>query len=212
MTELINQARLFPKEAAEEIEIAPATLRKYSQIIEEVINDHNFFQRTDQNIRTYSSSNIQLLKKVGQMSSELKKPVKVIVEELWENDKNLFEQTKKENDSSVAPVNTEATPNVKELMDVIDQQNQKIDQLIQVMDSFAKEMHKEFNEVKPIIQKSQQLIETSGEQTDQIKEDIAHIKKETEELKETTENSIAKATEETTEEKAGFFQRLFGKK
>lgn len=215
MTEFMNQARLFPKEAAEEIEIAPATLRKYSQIIEEVIENNNFFQRTDQNIRTYSQSNIQLLKKVGQVSKEENKPVKVIVQRLWEDNKELFEcEGINDNGTSHSIVeNNPSIPSTAELMAIIEQQNQKIDQLIHAMSTFATDMQKEFNEVKPMIQQSQQLLESSGEQTEQIQEDIAKIKKETEELKETTETQ-QKLVEEVTQkedEKKGFFQRLFGK-
>lgn len=227
MSEEFQQGRLFPKEAAEAIDIATATLRKYSQTIEEVIGNDQLFQRTDQNVRTYSQKNIELLKRISKESTETKKSVKSIVEVLWAEEPELFEDNVITQE--VATQENNDSPTIQELLAIIDQQNKKIDQLLQAMTTFTTEVRQEFNEVKPMIEKSQQLIETSGEQTEKMQEDIQLIRKETEELKEehkalgdspfenkaTMENQSEtkqETTETKSEEKVGFFQRLFGKK
>ena len=201
------EGRLFPKEAADAIGIAPATLRKYSQIIEDVIENPDFFTRTEQNNRTYSANNIELLKLISKESSETKKPVKTIVETIKEEKPQFFdtdsqaknetkEQTQQEDQKSSEAKkqteekaekvqNVEQVPSnqapVQEFLNIINQQNQKIDQLMQMVASLSTELQ----DVKPMIAESQHLLE------EQTKKDEQQV---------------------VTEEKVGFFKRLFGSK
>lgn len=186
------QGRLFPKEAAEQIGIAPATLRKYSQIIEEVLDDANFFDRTEQNNRTYSAQNIELLKTISKDSSETKKPVKSIVENLKEENPKLFteDEDKKEVEETTKSNNdgeNETTPalntSVQEFLNIINQQNQKIDQLMQMVSNLSTDMQ----DMKPMVEQSQHLLEVQAEEKEEVAQD-------------------------QPEEKIGFFKRLFGGK
>lgn len=206
MTETF-QGRLFPKEAAEAIGIAPTTLRKYSQIIEESTSDENFFERTDQNVRTYNHQNILLFQEIKKLSDDTKKPIKNIIENMIDDEKyaNYFEK----DTQAVIPKETiSANPSTQELLAIIDQQSKKIDQLIQVMTAFTMDVRKEFQEVKPMIQQSQHLISDNSEQTmaetKQLQENVATIQKETHLLKEQQEKMIEqqKRLEEETKKQA----------
>lgn len=231
------QGRLFPKEAADAVGIAPATLRKYSQIVEEVTENDDFFARTEQGIRTYSAANITLLKRIAIDSKEEGLSVKEFTKKLFEEDEQLFESTEAvasdtEDESSLSPSvdNTQViSPSVRELLSIIDQQNKKIDQLLQMMNQFTTEVRSELTEVKPMLEKSQQLLEHNDQQMSEMKEDIAETKAAQQEQKEAqnkalgdspfnTEATIAEQSttaensESTSEpEKVGFFQRLFGR-
>lgn len=221
------QGRLFPKEAADSIGIAPATLRKYSQIVEEVVDNPNFFTRTEQKIRTYSSLNIELLKVISKESNETKKPVKTIVEKLTTDKPEYFNQSEEtvvSNDDTKVEETVEksnstniSTQNsVQEFLNIINQQNQKIDQLMQMVTALTTEIQ----DVKPIIQESQHLLEEQVE----IKEKQNAVTENNEDSNnnESTEkdnNNIEdkakdtdKVQENEPEEKIGFFKRLFGSK
>lgn len=206
MTETF-QGRLFPKEAAEAIGIAPTTLRKYSQIIEESTSDENFFERTDQNVRTYNHQNILLFQEIKKLSDDTKKPIKNIIEKMIDDEKyaTYFE---KDTQAIVPKETMTANPSTQELLAIIDQQSKKIDQLIQVMTAFTMDVRKEFQEVKPMIQQSQHLISDNSEQTmaetKQLQENVATIQKETHLLKEQQEKMIEqqKRLEEETKKQA----------
>lgn len=229
------QGRLFPKEAADAIGIAPATLRKYSQIVEEVTENDDFFARTEQNIRTYSASNINLLKKIAVDSKEEGLSVKDFTTKL------LAEAPETFTTESVAPGDTEdsdsqqeeltpsldntqvVSPSVMELLSIIDQQNKKIDQLLQMMTQFTTEVRSELTEVKPMLEKSQGLLEHNDQRMDEMQEDLAETKAAQKEQQEAQNKALGDSpfnTEATTNnttpeeqpaEKPGFFQRLFGK-
>lgn len=206
MTETF-QGRLFPKEAAEAIGIAPTTLRKYSQIIEESTSDENFFERTDQNVRTYNHQNILLFQEIKKLSDDTKKPIKNIIEKMIDDEKyaSYFE---KDTQAIVPKEAISVNPSTQELLAIIDQQSKKIDQLIQVMTAFTMDVRKEFQEVKPMIQQSQHLISDNSEQTmaetKQLQENVATIQKETHLLKEQQEKMIEqqKRLEEETKKQA----------
>lgn len=210
MTETFEQGRMFPKEAAEEISIAPATLRKYSQIVEEITGQEDYFQRNEQGTRTYSKKDIKMLSKMSELSAETKKPVRTIAEDLFKNHTISGNETTTDTEESettalTTPENNEHQ-STSELLNIIDQQNQKIEQqnqkidhLVQLMNAFTTEMKQNFSEMKPMIEKSQHLIETSGEQNEKIQENLEKIQKETAELKEQQE---AKAKKEEEEHKA----------
>lgn len=222
------QGRLFPKEAAEAIGIAAATLRKYSQIVEEVTQDEDFFDRTDQNIRTYSSKDVILLKRIAVESKEEGLSVKDFTTKLLNDEPQLFESPAEESDTTEVtnPLeNTQAvSSSVMELLKIIDQQNQKIDQLMQMMTQFTTDIRSELTDVKPMIERSQQLLEHNEKQMSEMQEDIAETKAVQQEQIETQNKALGDSpfnTEATTnntsveednpEEKVGFFQRLFGK-
>lgn len=227
------QGRLFPKEAADAIGIATATLRKYSQIIEEVIEDPDFFTRTEQNNRTYSQRNIELLKDISQMSTDTKKPVKTIVEQLKKEEPERFSTE----DTMPSTVTTEQLDqsSVSDFVKIIEQQNQKIDQLMQMMVQMKQEMHQEFDNVKPALEHQTIAIEEKSTQetpaenkqessdkaqpTDKQKENSEkeeQVSKDDEATSEKEEPSKEEAkapiSEAQPEEKVGFFKRLFGKK
>ena len=232
----VFEGRLFPKEAADAIGIAPATLRKYSQIVEEVLDNSNFFSRTEQNNRTYSSKNIELLKKISHESSETKKPVKTIVETLKKENAELFEDSEKVVENKKPQKIQQSKQNapqiqVQEFLNIIQKQDQKIDQLMQMVASLSTEL----KEVKPMIEQSNNLLEnhsTINSKTTEEKEvhndkDLEGQKSEkTEENNEqelnndnqkapdSNSNDTEKTNESTekTNEKIGFFKRLFGNK
>lgn len=223
------QGRLFPKEAAEAIGIASATLRKYSQIVEEVTEEEDFFDRTEQNIRTYSSKNVDLMKRIAIDSKEEGLTVKDFTTKLFHDEPQLFVATGDEADTTEAGntlENTQAlSASVVDLLKIIDQQNKKIDQLMQMMNQFTTEVRSELTDVKPMIERSQQLLEHNEKQMSEMQEDIAETKAAQQEQVETQNKALGESpfnTEATTkeapqeqeekkEEKVGFFQRLFGK-
>lgn len=51
-----------PAETAEELHISVATLRKYSLIVEKVTGNKNYYERTKQRSRLYSTKDIEDLK------------------------------------------------------------------------------------------------------------------------------------------------------
>lgn len=191
------QGRLFPKEAAEAIGIAPTTLRKYSQIIEDVTEDNNYFERTDQNVRTYNQRNLDLFKEIIRRSEETKKPLKTIVESMLD-DETCEELFKKE--APHLPSVDGLTFSQEELLAIIEQQNKKIDQLLQVMSAFTLDMRKQFNEVKPLIEQSKSLIDDNQQQAlaynTQLNDNIEAIKKEANSLREQQEKQFLAQKEE----------------
>ena len=232
----VFEGRLFPKEAADAIGIAPATLRKYSQIVEEVLDNSNFFSRTEQNNRTYSSKNIELLKKISHESSETKKPVKTIVETLKKENAELFEDSEKVVENKKPQKIQQSKQNapqiqVQEFLNIIQKQDQKIDQLMQMVASLSTEL----KEVKPMIEQSNNLLEnhsTINSKTTEEKEvhndkdqegqksgkteenNEQELNDDNQKASDSNSNDTEKTNESTekTNEKIGFFKRLFGNK
>lgn len=57
-----------PNEAAKSLGISVATLRKYSLIVEDVVQDDDYFSRTKQNTRLYTEQNLTDIKDFAELS------------------------------------------------------------------------------------------------------------------------------------------------
>lgn len=76
--ELVTQT-----EAAKQLHIGVATLKKYSLIIEDVTNDRQYYARTKRNSRLYSKKNIEELKTLKTLSQKNKLTLQEAAEQMF---------------------------------------------------------------------------------------------------------------------------------
>lgn len=83
MSNVKNENFLTPAQAAKELGISVATLRKYSLIVEHTTGNANYFERNSQNNRLYTSENLDDFKKMVDLGHEPKMTLDLAAQKVY---------------------------------------------------------------------------------------------------------------------------------
>ncbi|WP_125713348.1 MerR family transcriptional regulator [Companilactobacillus kedongensis] len=83
MSNVKNEDFLTPAQAAKELGISVATLRKYSLIVEHTTENANYFERNSQNNRLYTSTNLDDFKKMVELGHEPKMTLDLAAQKVY---------------------------------------------------------------------------------------------------------------------------------
>ncbi|MFD1417752.1 MerR family transcriptional regulator [Companilactobacillus keshanensis] len=83
MSNVKNENFLTPAQAAKELGISVATLRKYSLIVEHTTENANYFERNSQNNRLYTSTNLDGFKKMVELGHEPKMTLDLAAQKIY---------------------------------------------------------------------------------------------------------------------------------
>ncbi|MFC6169056.1 helix-turn-helix domain-containing protein [Loigolactobacillus jiayinensis] len=84
MKNVSGQEYQTPRQAADELDISPQTLRAYSGLVEKTTGHTDYFHRDQNNGRLYSTQNIKDLAQVNQIKKEHSKTLKDAISEVFE--------------------------------------------------------------------------------------------------------------------------------
>lgn len=122
---------IAPNKAAKQLGIAPATLRKYANMIEKLDSDKEYFMRDENDRRLYSKEDVTLIKHI----LELKKSDSITLESAMV--KALDKTTKTDETSSETTEYSALPSDPSALYDIISKQQDQLDQYKELAERLA---------------------------------------------------------------------------
>ncbi|MFC6323971.1 MerR family transcriptional regulator [Companilactobacillus baiquanensis] len=166
MSNVKNENFLTPAQAAKELGISVATLRKYSLIVEHTTDNANYFERNSQNNRLYTSENLEDFKKMVELGHEPKMTLDLAAQKIYPT-----ESTKKDNNNDLEKVVADLKAKNKLQAQKIEELEVKISDLTSANEELAKKDEALQTEVVKSEEKSTELKERVNEQVKDDKKD-----------------------------------------
>ena len=122
---------IAPNKAAKQLGVAPATLRKYANIIEKLGSDKDYFMRDENDRRLYSKEDVTLIEHI----IKLKKAEGVTLEKAIEQ--SLKENNESHETSSDTNVGSVLDSDLSVLYDIVSKQQDQLNQYKELAESLA---------------------------------------------------------------------------
>lgn len=122
---------IAPNKAAKQLGVAPATLRKYANIIEKLGSDKDYFMRDENDRRLYSKEDVTLIEHI----IKLKKAEGVTLEKAIEQ--SLKENNESHETSSDTNVGSVLDSDLSVLYDIVSKQQDQLNQYKELAERLA---------------------------------------------------------------------------